>query len=121
MAGSAKLTAVDAAAVAAQLGIDFRNEAFSLDKLRIGIGAELGSAAEGVTDEQITAAAQTAVARLREAPDHYTPVAKKVEKSAAAPPAAPEAAPVPAAAAPPAAPAAAPSLWERIKSWFGGS
>ena len=110
MSGSNKLTAVEAAEVATRLGIDFKNEAFSLDKFRIGMGVELASATEGVADEQLAEAGKAVAAHLREAPDFYTPVIKKGAKAAAAVAA-------PAAAA---APSGSPSLWERIKGWLGG-
>ena len=107
MSGSSKLTAVDVAAVAAQLGIDFKNEAFSLDKLRIGLDAELAKLPE---DADVAETAKAVAGRLREAPDFYTPVIKKGAKAAAA------AAPAAAAAAEPAR-----SLWDRIKAWLGMS
>ena len=112
MSGSNKLTAVEAAAVAARLGIDFKNEAFSLDKFRIGMGVELGSAAEGVADEQLAETGKAVAARLREAPDYYTPVIKKGAKPA------PSGAP---AAAAKAAPDSSQSLLGRIKGMLGMS
>lgn len=113
MSGSNKLTAVEAAAVATRLGIDFKSEVFSLDKFRIGLDVELASAAEGVTDEQLAETGKAVAARLREAPDYYTPVIKKGAKPAAV-------AAAPAAAAKP-APDSSQSLLGRIKGMLGMS
>jgi hypothetical protein len=70
----------EAAAVAAQLGIDFATAPFTLEEYRAGLDVELEHGRRdpdtNVTGDDPIATGKIALAHLREMPDYYTRLAK---------------------------------------------
>lgn len=81
-----QFTVEQAAAIAAQLGIDFTKEAFDLDQFRMGVNVELEHGARdpstNVTGDDPIMTGKIALAHLREIPDYYTRLAE-MERAAA--------------------------------------
>jgi Protein of unknown function (DUF5661) len=74
-----EFTADQAAAIAAQLGIDFAAERFDLEQFRMGVNVELEHGARdpstNVTNDDPVTTGKIALAHLREIPEYYTRLA----------------------------------------------
>ncbi|MGZ4148814.1 MAG: DUF5661 family protein [Actinomycetota bacterium] len=72
--------AEEAAAIAAQLGIDFAGEPFDLDQFRRGMDVELEHGrrdpATNVTNDDPLTTGRIALAHLKEIPDYYDRLAE---------------------------------------------
>ncbi len=75
-----QFTSEQAAAIAAELGIDFGKEAFDLAQFTMGVNVELEHGARdpstNVTNDDPTTTGKIALAHLREIPDYYTRLAE---------------------------------------------
>ncbi len=73
-------SAEEAAAIAAQLGIDFATEPFDLDQFRRGMDVELEHGrrdpATNVTNDDPLITGRIALAHLKEIPDYYDRLAE---------------------------------------------
>jgi hypothetical protein len=71
--------AEEAAAIAAELGLDFDAEPFDLEQFRMGLDVELEHGARdpetNVTGDDALTTGKIALAHLREIPDYYTRLA----------------------------------------------
>lgn len=75
----AQFTTEQAAAIAAQLGINFAAEAFDLEQFRLGVNVELEHGARdpstNVTNDDPVITGKIALAHLHEIADYYTRLA----------------------------------------------
>ena len=75
-----QFTSEEAAAIAAQLGVDFGALGFDLEQYRMGLDVELEHGirdpATNVTGDDPLATGRIALAHLKEFPDYYTRLAK---------------------------------------------
>lgn len=79
------ISAREAAAIAASIGIDFAHESFDLDQFVMGVNVELEHGTRdpstNVTNDDPVMTGKIALAHLREIPDYYTRLAE-MEKAA---------------------------------------
>lgn len=79
------ISAREAAAIAAAIGIDFAHEPFDLDQFVMGVNVELEHGTRdpstNVTNDDPVMTGKIALAHLREIPDYYTRLAE-MEKAA---------------------------------------